>query len=51
MSRFYPVSLRAEQLQCVVIGAGAVALRKVRGLLQAGIHPKVIGPEVHPAPP
>lgn len=47
MSRFYPVSLRADQLQSVVIGAGAVAVRKVRGLLSAGVHPRVIGPEVH----
>jgi precorrin-2 dehydrogenase / sirohydrochlorin ferrochelatase len=40
--------VRVEGLRCVVIGGGAVALRKARGLLDAGADVTVIAPGVHP---
>ena len=40
----YPVSLRLRGKTCVVVGGGAVAARKVTGLLQAGASVVVISP-------
>lgn len=44
----YPVVLRIEGRLCLVVGAGAVAVRKVHKLLAAGAKVLVIAPEVHP---
>jgi len=44
--KLYPISLDVENKSCVVIGGGEVALRKIRGLLEAGASVKVISPEI-----
>src|SRR5690348_8063093 len=45
MSRFYPLFLNITGRLCVVIGGGAVAERKVAGLLDAGARVRVVSPE------
>ena len=45
---YYPVSLDLTDRLCVVVGGGAVALRKARDLLAAGARVKVVGPAVDP---
>ena len=42
--KFYPINLDIENKSCVVVGGGEVALRKIRGLLEAGAKVKVITP-------
>ena len=44
--KLYPLNLNIENKSCVVVGGGEVALRKIRGLLEAGALVKVIAPEV-----
>ena len=44
----YPVNLCLDTLPVLVVGAGRVALRKVKGLLEAGAEVTVVGPEVEP---
>ena len=44
--KLYPINLDIENKNCVVIGGGEVALRKIRGLLEAGALVKVIAPEI-----
>jgi len=39
----YPIALNPARLRCVVVGAGGVALRKVRALVSAGCKPVVVG--------
>lgn len=46
MTRFLPIMLNCEGQQVVVIGGGAVAERKVSGLLEAGAVVKVISPSL-----
>ncbi len=48
--RLYPVSLRIEGRECLVVGGGAVALRKVRGLLDAGARVRVVSPKLSARP-
>ena len=43
--KFYPINLDIENKSCVVVGGGEVALRKIRGLLEAGAKVKVIAPK------
>lgn len=44
----YPVNLVGlEKQRCLVIGGGAVAARKVSGLVAAGARPVVISPTIH----
>jgi siroheme synthase-like protein len=43
----YPVFLQLKNFRCLVVGGGAVALRKVKGLLSAGALPQIIAPEVN----
>lgn len=45
---YYPINIRIADRLCLVIGGGPVALRKVKGLLQAGARVRVISPEVAP---
>ena len=49
MSAFYPVFLDLRGRRAVVIGGGAVAEQKVRGLVAAGAHVTVVSPDVTPA--
>jgi len=44
----YPVNLRVAGRRCLVVGGGAVALAKVRGLLEAEASVTVIAPTVVP---
>ena len=46
---YYPVFLNLDAQPCTVIGGGAVAARKVEGLLGAGALVTVIAPRLHPA--
>jgi uroporphyrin-III C-methyltransferase / precorrin-2 dehydrogenase / sirohydrochlorin ferrochelatase len=48
MSAFYPVFLDLRGRRAVVIGGGAVAEHKVRGLLAAGAHVTVVSPQMTP---
>jgi precorrin-2 dehydrogenase/sirohydrochlorin ferrochelatase len=43
----YPIFLQLKDFRCLVVGGGAVALRKVKGLLNAGALPQIIAPEVN----
>jgi siroheme synthase-like protein len=43
----YPVMLEVAGRPCLVVGGGAVALQKVRGLTDAGAAVTVVAPEVH----
>jgi siroheme synthase-like protein len=45
----YPVNLVVEGRPCLVVGGGAVARRKVEGLLACGAEVTVIAPTVDPA--
>lgn len=44
----YPINLNVEDSLCLVVGGGGVALRKVRGLVQAGGAVRLISPEIVP---
>src|SRR2546423_4206734 len=48
MTAFYPVFLDLRGRRAVVIGGGAVAEQKVRGLTAAGGHGTVVSPDVSP---
>jgi uroporphyrin-III C-methyltransferase / precorrin-2 dehydrogenase / sirohydrochlorin ferrochelatase len=48
-ARHYHLALALRGRRAVVIGGGKVALRRVRGLLDAGANVVVIAPEVDPA--
>jgi len=48
MPRYYPINLVLKNKKCVVIGAGAVAERKVRSLLECGARVLVIGRTISP---
>lgn len=43
----YPVNLNIADKLCLVVGGGAVALRKTKSLLAAGAKIRVISPEIH----
>ncbi|HEX3841214.1 MAG TPA: bifunctional precorrin-2 dehydrogenase/sirohydrochlorin ferrochelatase [Acidimicrobiales bacterium] len=45
----YPVSLVVSGRRCLVVGGGAVAARKVEGLLDCGARVTVVAPEVSDA--
>lgn len=45
----YPIALRLAGERCLVVGAGAVAVAKVLGLLEAGADVDVVAPEVDDA--
>lgn len=42
----FPVSLRIEGARCVVVGGGAVALRKAQTLLKAGARVTIVAPVI-----
>jgi siroheme synthase-like protein len=45
---YYPVFLDLREREVLVVGAGKVALRKVRGLLEAGASVTVVSPAILP---
>jgi precorrin-2 dehydrogenase/sirohydrochlorin ferrochelatase len=44
----YPVSLNLDGIRCLVVGGGAVAMRKVESLLASGARVTVVSPRVMP---
>jgi len=46
--RHYPVFLDLQGRRVLVVGAGKVALRKTKGLLEAGAHVTVVAPQSLP---
>ncbi|MDQ7837396.1 MAG: bifunctional precorrin-2 dehydrogenase/sirohydrochlorin ferrochelatase [Thermodesulfobacteriota bacterium] len=46
--RYYPINLDIKDKQCLVIGGGKVAERKVETLLSCGARVRVISPELTP---
>lgn len=46
MSALYPVLLDLRRVRVLVVGGGAVATRKVEGVLEAGGSPTVVAPEL-----
>jgi siroheme synthase-like protein len=46
--KYYPVFLDLKDRPVLVIGAGKVALRKTRGLIEAGARVTVVAPECEP---
>ena len=49
MAPYYPLFLDLVDKLCVVVGGGAIAERKARGLLKSGARVKLVSPEVTPA--
>lgn len=45
MAKYYPVNLVLENKKCVVIGAGIIAERKIKRLLECGARVLVVSPE------
>jgi siroheme synthase-like protein len=45
----FPINLELAGKPCLVVGAGPIALRKVRQLLASGAEVTVVAPEVHEA--
>lgn len=45
----YPVLLDLRQARILMVGGGAVALRKTEGVVDAGGHPTIIAPHMLPA--
>lgn len=45
MSGTYPVLLDAARLKVLVVGGGAVAARKARGVAEAGGRPEIVSPD------
>lgn len=48
MTALYPLLVDLSGARILVVGGGAVALRKVRGLLSAGGRPEVVAPRLEP---
>jgi precorrin-2 dehydrogenase/sirohydrochlorin ferrochelatase len=48
VSDWYPILLNLKGRDCVIIGGGAVAERKARGLLDAGAHVRIVSPMLTP---
>ncbi len=44
----YPVNLVLDGRQCLVVGGGHIALRKVQGLLACGAQVRVVAPRITP---
>jgi siroheme synthase-like protein len=45
----YPVLVDVRRARVLVVGGGAVAARKVRGLVEAGGRPEIVSPALEPA--
>jgi siroheme synthase-like protein len=49
MPDYFPAFLDVRRRRCLVVGGGAIALRKVRGLLECGARVTVVSPALVPA--
>lgn len=47
-NRYFPIFIRMDQKQVLLIGAGNIALRRAKGLLNFGAVLTVIAPRIHP---
>jgi precorrin-2 dehydrogenase/sirohydrochlorin ferrochelatase len=47
--RYLPIFLDVTARECIVVGGGEVAARKVESLLEAGAHVTVVSPQLSPA--
>ncbi len=46
--RLVPIMLNAERMRILIVGGGAVALRRVRGFLAGGVeHITIVAPDIH----
>jgi len=48
VSALYPLLVDLRRVRALVVGGGAVATRKVEGLVEAGGRPEVVAPELTP---
>ena len=48
MTRYYPINIDLENADCLVVGGGSVAERKVSTLLSCGARVTLVSPEVTP---
>ena len=48
MAKYYPINLALENKRCLVIGAGKIAERKTRRLLECGARVSVVGQAITP---
>ncbi|PIQ91183.1 MAG: siroheme synthase [Candidatus Omnitrophica bacterium CG11_big_fil_rev_8_21_14_0_20_41_12] len=46
--KYYPINITLENKKCVVLGAGIVALRKIKRLLECGSRVSVVAEEISP---
>ena len=46
--KLFPLFLKLDQRQCLVVGAGMVGLEKIEGLLRSGARIRVVSPEAVP---
>ncbi len=46
MKRLFPIFLDLQERECLVVGGGAVALRKINSLLECGARVKVVAPDI-----
>lgn len=46
--KYYPINITLENKKCVVLGAGVVALRKIKRLLECGSRVSVVGEGILP---
>lgn len=47
MSALFPIYLKLDQRDCVVVGAGRIATQKLESLLQSGADVRIIAPEAN----
>lgn len=48
MNKYYPVFLNVDKKNCLVVGGGSVAYRKIVQLIKCGAHVKVVTPQTIP---
>ena len=48
--RYFPVFIDAQNLRCLIVGAGEVAARKLELMLKSPAHVTVVAPDLKPFP-
>lgn len=46
MQKLYPININIQGRRCLMVGGGGVALRKIKGLLEAGAGVHVVSPKI-----